>query len=431
MKRNAMEQLLVWKNKPGRKPLVIRGARQVGKTWLMKEFGRTCFAKTAYVNFDNNRAMRSLFDGDFDIDRLVLALQIESGVKIEPGNTLLIFDEIQEVPQALSALKYFCENAPQYPIVAAGSLLGIAMHPGTSFPVGKVEELPLYPLSYLEFLDALGQEALIDLLHRRDWPLITAFKDKYIRALRHYYYVGGMPEAVASFVQNQDFAQVRAIQEGLLTAYEHDFSKHAPNSVVPRIRLIWQSIPSQLAKENRKFVYGQLREGARAKDFEEALQWLMDCGLLHKVSRVAKPGIPLRAYQDMRAFKVYLHDVGLLAAMSGIDVRSLLEGNRIFAEFKGALTEQYVLQQLISQCGLTPFYWSAEGSAGEVDFLFQQGGRVTALEVKAEENLRAKSLRAFCQKYPQVRSLRASMSNYRLEDWVENIPLYGLCAIQE
>lgn len=431
MKRSAMQNLIDWKDRPGRKPLIIRGARQVGKTWLMKEFGRACFEKTAYINFDNNARMRALFEGDFDIDRLLLALQIESGVKIEAENTLIVFDEIQEVPQALSSLKYFCENAPEYAVVAAGSLLGIAMHPGTSYPVGKVDEVMLYPLSYLEFLDAVGEEALADLLRRRDWPLIAAFRDRLIAALKQYYYVGGMPECVSSFVRERDFAQVRALQNSLLSAYEQDFSKHAPDAAVPRIRMVFQSIPAQLAKENRKFIYGLLREGARAKDFELALQWLSDCGLIHKVARVSKPGLPLMAYQDMHVFKLYLHDVGLLCAMTGLDVRTLLEGNRIFEEFKGALTEQYVLQQLICEVHATPYYWSAESSTGEVDFLLQLGGRVAALEVKAEENLRAKSLRAFCQKYKQVRALRTSMSDYRAEDWLLNVPLYALSAIGE
>ena len=426
MYRSALTKLQEWKDKPNRKPLIIRGARQVGKTWLMKEFGRTFFANTAYINFDNNRRMRILFEDDYDLKRIITALQIESGVKITPEDTLIIFDEVQEVPQALTALKYFYENAPEYAVVAAGSLLGIAMHQGTNFPVGKVDELQLYPLSFREFLLATENAPLVDLLDHLDWPLITTFKSKYIDLLRQYYYVGGMPEAVAAYVERGDFAEVRAIQNALLAAYEQDFSKHAPNNIVPRLRMVWQSIPAQLAKENRKFIYGMLREGARAKDFEVALQWLADCGLIHRVHRVSKPGMPLKAYHDLTAFKLYLLDVGLLAAMGDIDVRTLLGGNDIFVEFKGALTEQYVLQQLIAEVGVTPYYWSSEHGTGEIDFLFQLDGTIVPLEVKAKENLRARSLRSFNEKYPGLRPVRTSMSDHRKEEWMENWPLYAI-----
>lgn len=426
MYRSALTRLQAWKDKPNRKPLIIRGARQVGKTWLMKEFGRTSFANTAYINFDNNRRMRILFEDDYDLKRIITALQIESGVKIMPKDTLIIFDEVQEVPQALTALKYFYENAPEYAVVAAGSLLGIAMHQGTNFPVGKVDELQLYPLSYREFLLATDNAPLVELLDHLDWPLITTFKSKYIDLLRQYYYIGGMPEAVAAYVERGDFAEVRAIQNALLAAYEQDFSKHAPNNIVPRLRMVWQSIPAQLAKENRKFIYGMLREGARAKDFEVALQWLADCGLIHRVHRVSKPSVPLKVYHDLTAFKLYLLDVGLLAAMGDIDVRTLLGGNDIFVEFKGALTEQYVLQQLIAEVGVTPYYWSSEHGTGEIDFLFQLDGTIVPLEVKAEENLRARSLRSFNEKNPGLRPVRTSMSDYRKESWMENWPLYAI-----
>ena len=426
MYRSALTKLQAWKDKPNRKPLIIRGARQVGKTWLMKEFGRTSFANTAYINFDNNRRMRILFEDDYDLKRIITALQIESGAKITPENTLIIFDEVQEVPQALTALKYFYENAPEYAVVAAGSLLGIAMHQGTNFPVGKVDELQLYPLSFREFLLATDNAPLVELLDHLDWPLITTFKSKYIDLLRQYYYVGGMPEAVAAYAERGDFAEVRAIQNALLAAYEQDFSKHAPNNIVPRLRMVWQSIPAQLAKENRKFIYGMLREGARAKDFEVALQWLADCGLILRVHRVSKPGMPLKAYHDLTAFKLYLLDVGLLVAMGDIDVRTLLGGNDIFVEFKGALTEQYVLQQLIAEVGVTPYYWSSEDGTGEIDFLFQLAGTIVPLEVKAEENLRARSLRSFNEKYPGLRPVRTSMSDHRKEEWMENWPLYAI-----
>ena len=312
MYRSALTKLQAWKDKPNRKPLIIRGARQVGNTWLMKEFGRTSFANTAYINFDNNRRMRILFEDDFDLKRIITALQIESGMKITPEDTLIIFDEVQEVPQALTALKYFYENAPEYAVVAAGSR-GFTMHQGTNFPVGKVDELQLYPLSFREFLLATDNAPLVELLDHLDWPLIATFKSKYIDLLRQYYYIGGMPEPVAAYAERGDFAEVRAIQSALLAAYEQDFSKHAPNNIVPRLRMVWHSIPAQLAKENRKFIYGMLREGARAKDFEVALQWLADCGLIHWVHRVSKPGMPLKAYYDLTAFKLYLLDVGLLA----------------------------------------------------------------------------------------------------------------------
>jgi len=424
--RNAMKDLLKWKSADNRKPLIIRGARQVGKTWLMKTFGQTSYKETAYVNLDDNERMEALFSGNPDIGRIISALQIETGVKIDPENTLIIFDEVQEVPRALTSLKYFNENAPEYHIVAAGSLLGVALHPGTSFPVGKVDFIDLYPLDFQEFVRAVAGGDLADLLESGDVGLITSFKGKYADLLRQYYYVGGMPEAVADFSSRQDFDAVREIQKRLLAAYEQDFSKHAPNETVPRIRMLWNSIPAQLAKENRKFIYGAIRQGARAKEYELAMQWLIDCGLIHKVSRISKPDMPLAAYQDPGAFKLYMLDVGLLSAMSGLDARSLIEGNRIFEEFKGALTEQYVLQQLVASSRVAPFYWSAERATAEVDFVFQKDMKAVPLEVKAEENLKAKSLKTYCQKYKPEVAVRTSMADFRQEDWLINIPLYGI-----
>ena len=431
MKRFALDKLEEWKDKSGRKPLIIRGARQVGKTWLMKEFGRTCFEKVAYVNFDSNPRMEQVFAGEIDIERIVLAISAETGVSIEAKNTLLIFDEIQEVPKALSSLKYFCEDAPEYAIVAAGSLLGVALHKGTSFPVGKVDFMDLYPLTFQEFLHALGEERYVEILQGQDTDLVTMFKSKYIDRLREYYYVGGMPEVVQSYVDNKDFNQVREIQKNLLNYYQQDFSKHAETSLVPRLNLVWNSIPMQLAKENKKYIYGQVRKGARAKDFELAIQWLLDCGLIHKVQRVDKVGLPLKAYLDLDAFKIYLVDVGLLLAMTDLDAQVIIDGNRIFTEFKGALTEQYILQQLVAMnCG-EPYYYSTANSSGEIDFLLQGKTSIVPLEVKAEENLRAKSLRAFCEKYkPQV-AVRTSMSDYRQQDWMTNIPLYNIDRIKE
>ena len=431
MERIAMKELVTWKNKPGRKPLIIRGARQVGKTWLMKEFGQNEYSQKAYVNFESSKLLKTLFVDNFDINRIITALQIETGIQVNPENTLIIFDEIQEAEGAITSLKYFCENAPQYHIIAAGSLLGVAMHKHTSFPVGKVEFLDLYPLNYTEFLLALDQQPLLNLLKSKDWTLIKSFKEKYIQLLRQYYYIGGMPEVVLSYRTQNDFKEVRNIQKRILTAYEHDFSKHAPSDIVPRIRMLWNSIPSQLAKENKKFIYGAVKPGSRAKDYELALSWLIDCGLVHKVCRVSKPGIPLKAYEDYNAFKLFIADVGLMGAMGDIDVRTLLEGNMIFEEFKGALTEQYVLQQLTSISDLVIYYWSAERSIAEIDFLIQYSGEVIPIEVKAEENLQAKSLKAFCKKYSPQTAVRTSMSDFRKEDWLTNLPLYAIDELTE
>lgn len=431
MKRFALEKLKIWKEKPYRKPLIIRGARQVGKTWLMKEFGKTCFEKTAYVNFDSNPRMQQLFEGEIDVERMILAISAETGVSINCTDTLLIFDEVQEVPKALGSLKYFCENAPEYAIVAAGSLLGVAMHKGTSFPVGKVDFMDLYPLSFQEFLCALGEERFVTMLQSTDTDMVTMFKTKYIDRLREYYYVGGMPEAVQNFVLNKDYNKVREIQKNLLNYYQQDFSKHAKISLVPRLNLVWNSIPMQLAKENKKYIYGQVREGARAKDFELAIQWLLDCGLIHKVHRVKKLSLPLKAYMDLDAFKIYMLDVGLLLAMADLDASVIIDGNRIFTEFKGALTEQYVLQQMIAELGVEPYYYTTANSTGKIDFMLQAPGSVIPVEVKAEENLRAKSLRAFCEKYHPQHAVRTSMSDFREQDWMTNIPLYNIDRIGE
>lgn len=431
MRRFALEKLKKWKDSESRKPLIIRGARQVGKTWLMKEFGRECFENVAYVNFDSNVRMKGVFEGQIDIERIILAIEIETGVTIERENTLLIFDEIQEVPRALSSLKYFYENAPEYAIVAAGSLLGVAMHKKTSFPVGKVDFMDLYPLNFQEFLCALGEERYVDILQGKDTDMVNTFKDKYIDRLREYYYVGGMPEVVKTYVDTRNFKKVRELQKNLINYYQQDFSKHAEMNLVTRLNLVWNSIPMQLAKQNKKYIYGQVREGARAKDFELAIQWLLDCGLIHKVQRINKPSLPLKAYMDLNAFKVFLLDIGLLIAMTDLDVKVILEGNKIFTEFKGALTEQYVLQQLISENGVMPYYYSATNSQGEIDFVVQGKTSVIPIEVKAEENLRAKSLKAFCDKYNPKFAVRTSMSDYRKQDWMTNIPLYNIDRIRD
>lgn len=426
MYRVAIEKLYRWKEGKRRKPLIIEGARQVGKTWLMKEFGSKAYADTVYINFDSNSQMGELFASDLNVDRLIMGIELYSGRKINPNNTLLIFDEVQEVPRALSSLKYFYEDAPQYHIICAGSLLGIALHGGTSFPVGKVDFLNLYPLSFKEFLMAVAGERFTELLDKQDYPLITSFKQTYIDALKQYYFVGGMPEAVQSFVEEKDFNEVRAIQKRILEAYEQDFSKHAPIEIVPKIRMIWNSIPSQLAKENKKFIYGLVREGGRAKEYESAIMWLSDCGLVHKVSRVNSAGIPLKAYEDLKAFKLFLVDVGLLGCMTGLRQRTLLDGNDLFAEFKGALTEQYVCQQLKTIDDLGVYYYTNERGSCEVDFIIDTGDRIVPVEVKAETNLKAKSLKTYRERFSPEVSVRTSMADYKKEDWLVNLPLYAV-----
>ncbi|MBV1881043.1 MAG: ATP-binding protein [Pseudomonadales bacterium] len=431
MLRFAINDLVEWKLSKKRQPLVIRGARQVGKTWLMKEFGKQYYKKIAYVNFDNNKRMERLFSDDIDISRIIAGLNLETGVSIEESDTLIIFDEIQENPKALTSLKYFNENAPGYHLVAAGSLLGVALHNGVSFPVGKVKFLDLYPLDFVEFLQALDRLDYVKLLRDGDWEMISTFKDKYIDLLKQYYVVGGMPYVVSTFIENRDYSEVREIQNQILGAYEQDFSKHAPHSQVPRIRMLWNSVPSQLGKENKKFIYGLVKEGARAKDYELAITWLVDCGLVSKVSRASKPAIPLKAYEDLKAFKLFILDVGMLGALSELPPKTLLDGNKIFTEFKGALTEQYVCQQLKTNKNISTYYWSAERGNAEVDFLAQINDAVVPIEVKAEVNLQAKSLRTFKDKYYPNIAVRTSMRDYRIDDWIMNLPLYGVNFIEQ
>lgn len=426
MYRFAIEKLYEWKRSEGRKPLIIEGARQVGKTWLMKEFGKQAYEKTVYINFDSNSRMAELFSSDLGIDRIITGLELYSDIKITPENTLIIFDEVQEVPRALTSLKYFYENAPEYHIICAGSLLGIALHEGTSFPVGKVDFLHLYPLSFKEFLMATGKEKYIELMDARDYEMMTAFKQDLIDFLKSYYFVGGMPEAVMSFATEKDFIKVRKIQKRILQAYEQDFSKHAPTETVPKLRMLWNSIPSQLAKENKKFIYGLVREGGRAKDYESAIMWLSDCGLVHKVSRVTVGHLPLKAYEDMKAFKMFVLDVGLLGCMVGLNKKLLLDGNDLFVEFKGALTEQYVLQQLIADPDLNIYYYTNDNSSCEVDFLVDTGDAVIPVEVKAEVNLHAKSLRTYAEKFSPDVAVRTSMQDYKKESWLVNLPLYAI-----
>jgi predicted AAA+ superfamily ATPase len=370
--------------------------------------------------------MADLFSSDLNIERLIMGLEIYIGRKINPDNSLLIFDEIQEVPRALSSLKYFYEDAPQYNIVCAGSLLGIALHGGTSFPVGKVDFLNLYPLSYREFLMALVGKSYVELLDNGDYDMIKAFKQTYIDALKQYYFVGGMPEAVQSFVLNKDFKEVRDIQKRILLAYEQDFSKHAPIEIVPKIRMLWNSIPSQLAKENKKFIYGLVREGGRAKEYEAAIMWLCDCGLVYKVSRINTAGIPLKAYEDLKAFKLFVVDVGLLGCMTGLHQSVLLDENTLFVEFKGALTEQYVCQQLSALDELDIYYYTNDRGSCEVDFVIDTGEKIIPVEVKAQTNLKAKSLKTYCERFSPDLAVRTSMSDYKAEEWLVNLPLYAI-----
>lgn len=428
MKRNAIKELYEWKENNDRKPLVILGARQVGKTWLMKEFGKEAYKKCAYVNFEDNDDLRGMFEHDFDIQRIIANLQWATDVTIDE-DTLIILDEIQEAPRGITALKYFQEKAPQYHVVAAGSLLGIAMHKNDSFPVGKADFMNLYPLSFYEFLNAIGEKKMVDLLQAKDWTMLTMVRAKFEERLRQYYFVGGMPAAVLAFVNDGDLNKVRTIQKSIIEAYERDFSKHAPAIEVPKIRMVWHSIPSQLSKENRKFIYGMIKEGARAKDFELAIEWLKDAGLIYKVNRCKKAQLPLAAYEDFSAFKMFLSDIGLMGAMSNIPVQSLLNGNMLFSDFKGALTEQFVLQQMKTNQTLSIYYWSADNSRGEIDFLVQQEEKVIPIEVKAEENLQAKSLRMFVERNPGLKGCRFSMSPYREQDWLVNYPLYSVLTI--
>jgi len=426
MKRDKLTELYAWKVDAQRKPLIVRGARQVGKTWLLKEFGKTAFSKCIYINFEDSPQLKSLFKTDFNIKRIITTLEISSRVNISAGDTLIIFDEIQEAERGITVLKYFCENAPEYHVVAAGSLLGMAFHRHESFPVGKVDFIDLHPMSFTEFLTAAGEERLADVLQSKEWDTLQIFSDRLTEMLRYYFYVGGMPEVVQTYIETSDFQRVRMVQNRILLSYEGDFSKHAPYEIVPRIRMVWQSIVSQLAKENKKFIYGQIREGARGKDFELAIQWLTDTGLLLKCNKITKPEIPLIAFHDLSSFKLYLHDVGLLLAMSGIDSSSIIGGNALFLQFHGAIAEQYVIQQLALESNRYIGYWSNDRSTSEVDFVVQANGRIIPIEVKSGENLKAKSFKLFCQKYKSETAVRTSLSDYREESWMTNVPLWAI-----
>lgn len=424
MDRDALKQLTEWKSGKNRKPLIIQGARQVGKTWLMKEFGRLEYKNTVYVSFDRNEHLKTAFSKSVEIPFLISALELDSGIKIEPDNTLIIFDEIQECPEALTALKYFNENAPEYHIVAAGSLLGVAHHSGTGFPVGKVDFMTLYPLSFLEFLDAIGEGRFRKIIEDKNFTLISSFADKIIYILKHYYYIGGMPEVVQNFIEEKDYNKVRTLQENIIISYEHDFSKHASSTTSERIRALWNSIPSQLAKENKKFIYGAIKHGARAREYEEAVNWMRDSGLIYKINRISKPGLPIKAYENLEAFKLYILDIGLLGALSNLSQKTIIEDNQIFTEFKGALTEQYVLQQLKNKTNKQINYWTSRSNIAEIDFVLQVENLIIPIEVKATTNLKAKSLAQYRKEYMPPKAVRTSLANYKADGDLYNIPLY-------
>ena len=427
MRRKIYQQLLKWKESKDRKPLMLLGARQVGKTWLMQHFGEREYKKVAYVNCDDEPRMKQLFELDYHIDRILMTLQAITGVKVTPGDTLIVLDEIQEIPRGLHSLKYFCEKAPEYHVMVAGSLLGVTLGKGESFPVGKADMLSMYPMDYEEFLDATGNEGWIDVLHSKDWALVEMMMPKMVELLRQYYFVGGMPGVVSKFVENADLKQVRKLQREILDAYGRDISKHTSESESVRIRQVLGSLPAQLAKENKKFIYGAIRKGSRAKDFELAIQWLLDAGIIYKVNRIREAKIPLKFYEDFDAFKLFLLDCGLLACMSDAPIGQMLVGDNVFTEFKGMFTEQYVMQQL-KAVGFTPYYWSNSKTPSEIDFIIQKDSRVIPIEVKAEENVRARSLSQFVKDNAGLKGLRISMKGYVDQGWMENIPLVGIGA---
>lgn len=426
MKRLVYQQLLDWKKSPTRKPLVLNGARQVGKTWLLKAFAQQEYAKMAYVVCRKNPVVKEIFSIDFNIDRILRALRAMTGVDISPGDTLIILDEIQDVPEALEALKYFREEAPDYHIAVAGSLLGLSMHAGTSYPVGQVNTIDVYPMNFEEFLLAKGEDQMQQLLASRDFLSINLLHQKYTDLLRQYFFVGGMPEAVLEYVSTDALQSVRSIQKEILKGYDMDFSKHAPADQVARIRMVWQIIPAQLFRENKKFLFGAVVKGARAKDFEIAIQWLCDAGLAYRVQRVSKPELPLKVYVEMNAFKLYLSDIGLLGAMADVQPSQILVNNDIFKEYKGGMTEQYVLQQMKSHEIESIYYHTTDASRLEIDFLIQRDAQLLPIEVKAEGNVRSNSLTTLLRCTPQLHAERYSMLPYIEQEQLTNVPLYAV-----
>lgn len=426
MKRTIISQLKSWKESPYRKPLILAGARQVGKTYILKEFGKQEYDNVAYINCDGNSEIADIFAENYDMSRVLMILSAITKQPIIPGKTLIILDEIQELRKGLSSLKYFCEDAPEYHIAVAGSLLGVAMHQGESAPVGKVDILRLYPMSFEEYLLAKGEDRMLDILQNKDWTTTNMLHESLTLLLREFYFVGGMPEAVKTFLATNDANAVRKVQNDILFVYRSDMSKHVSPNEATRISMVWQSIPSQLAKENKKFVYGALRTGARAKDFEMAIQWLVDAGLVYRISRVREIGMPLKFYEDFNAFKLFLLDVGLLGALCEMEPLQMLISNKVMTESKGAFTENYVLCQLMCKENVHVYYYSREDSRLEIDFLVQHKGQITPVEVKAEENLRSKSLRTFIDANPSFKAVRFSMSPFMDQDWMTNVPLYAV-----
>lgn len=426
MKRTIISQLKSWKESPYRKPLILAGARQVGKTYILKEFGKQEYDNVAYINCDGNSEIADIFAENYDMSRVLMIIGAITKQPIVPGKTLIILDEIQELRKGLSSLKYFCEDAPEYHIAVAGSLLGVAMHQGESAPVGKVDILRLYPMSFEEYLLAKGEDRMLDILQKKDWTTTNMLHESLTLLLREFYFVGGMPEAVKTFLATNDANAVRKVQNDILFVYRSDMSKHVSPNEATRISMVWQSIPSQLAKENKKFVYGALRTGARAKDFEMAIQWLVDAGLVYRISRVREIGMPLKFYEDFNAFKLFLLDVGLLGALCEMEPSQMLISNKVMTESKGAFTENYVLCQLMCKENVHVYYYSREDSRLEIDFLVQHKGQITPVEVKAEENLRSKSLRTFIDANPSFKAVRFSMSPFIDQDWMTNVPLYAV-----
>ncbi len=425
MERTAYTQLYAWKQNADRKPLILNGARQVGKTWLLRTFGKQEYVNTAYINCDGNKQAEELFNGDYDTERIIRNIGALTGQQIHEKKTLIILDEIQQIPRVLPSLKYFCENARGYHVAAAGSLLGLNLHEETSFPVGKVDVINLYPLSFEEFIKAAAGEQLFSVLGNSALSELSALHSKFTELLREYYFTGGMPEAVSAFISGKSVQEVRRIQQMILYAYEKDISKHAPAHEIQRIHQVWESIPQQLAKENRKFIYGAVKRGARAKNFELAIQWLSDAGLVYKVQRIRKVQLPLKFYEDFDTFKLFMLDCGLFGALAEAPADRILIGDAVFEEYKGAFTEQFVMQQLKTLSDVSVYYFSADDSKQELDFILQQDSRIIPVEVKAEENLRAKSLHQFVLDNPGLKGIRLSMSSYREQDWMTNIPLYA------
>lgn len=425
MKRMIYSQLIDWKNNPNRKPLILKGARQVGKTWLMKELGRNEFDECIYINFEASTLYHKVFEMDLDPYRILQIIKTIHAKEIDVKKTLFIFDEIQACPRALTSLKYFNENAPEINIIAASSILGVSLHQGQSFPVGQIDFLDVYPLNFLEFLIALKHDEFVDLIQKRDFDMLHLFKEKLIELLKQYYLVGGMPAVVKIFSENKSYKTVREEQQKILMTYENDFSKHAPNKEVPKIRMVWNSILLQLSKENKKFIYKHLKEGARAKEFETAILWLIDAGIIHKVNRIEVPKIPLNAYADFQDFKLYFVDIGLMVAKAAIEPNIILNDNDLFVEFKGTLTEQYVLQQLKSN-RKSVYYWAQQDTIAEVDFLIEHQSSIVSIEAKATINVKSKSLKTYFQKFEPKYVFRTSLQDFKDQGWVINIPLYAL-----